>query len=185
MQSLNFSEVQLIDLRPFEDERGWLCESLPGALVKQFEAAQIGPIRQVNTVLSQHSVLRGLHFQAPPHAQAKLILCLQGEILDVAVDIRRGSATYAQSRAEVLRPFQRAMYVPAGFAHGFESLSQQSLVQYVILGGSYTPNSEGGLNPLDPELKLPWRSKELILHPRDRKWPNLSTFQSPFQQVQT
>lgn len=176
---MNGNEVQLIDLRQFRDARGWLCETLPGALLNELRPAA-GEVQQVNTVASHKGILRGLHFQAPPHAQGKLIVCLQGEILDVAVDLRRQSPHFAQSRAEVLKPFEKAMFVPAGFAHGFQSLSENSLVQYVIFGAGYAPQSEAGLHPLCPELQLPWH-QEPILNPRDQTWPQLKDFQSPFE----
>ena len=174
--------AQLIKPRRFGDERGWFCETYNqeryGALgitctfVQDNHALSIAPW-----------VLRGLHFQAPPKAQAKLVRCVRGAIWDVAVDIRRGSPTYAQwVAAELNAENGWQLFIPAGFAHGYITLEPSTEVEYKV-SALYAPGSEGGVIWNDPTIALPWptRRAEPILSEKDLRLPVLNDFVSPFE----
>lgn len=139
--------------------------------------------RQDNHVLSrQKGVVRGLHFQAPPHAQAKLMRVTRGAILDVVVDIRRGSPTYgAHFAMELSVENWRQLYVPEGMAHGYCTLSDETEVLYKT-SAEYAPASEGGLLWNDPALAIAWPvgAGAAIVADRDRAWPTLANLASPF-----
>ncbi len=145
----------LIETAAFEDHRG--------AFARLFCAAELaglglpGPIVQVNHSLTRiKGAVRGLHFQHPPRAEAKVVRCLRGRIYDVAVDIRQGSDTYLQWRAVELTPGNRlALCVPQGFAHGFQALEDDSEILYLTTQ-YYAPECEGGLRHDDPALGIAW-----------------------------
>ena len=128
-------------------------------------------------------VLRGLHFQAPPHAQAKLVRCVRGRIWDVAVDIRNGSPTYGRwTAAELTADNARQLYVPVGFAHGFVTLEPETEVEYKV-STYYDRDSEGGLIWNDPALGLPWPLPPggPKVSEKDKLLPGLAEFMSPFE----
>lgn len=163
------------------DERGFFSEVYKRSA---FEAAGV----MVDWVQDNHSystardVVRGLHFQGPPAAQAKLVRVARGAILDVAVDIRRGSPTYGRAESvELSAENWRQLFVPAGFAHGFCTLTPETEVLYKV-SAEYAPESEGGLLWNDPELAIPWPvdTDTAQLSPRDRGWPPLRILDSPF-----
>jgi len=140
-----------------------------------FERAGIrGEFVQDNVARSvRRGVLRGLHFQRAPHAQAKLVRCTRGKVWDVAVDIRRGSATFGRHLAMELSAEDAAvLYVPSGFAHGYVTLSDDSEVSYKV-DADWAPSSEGGILWNDPDLAIPWPLESPILNERDRGWPRL------------
>lgn len=157
-----------------------------GAFVETFRASALAPFgvthgwAQENQVLTAwRGVLRGLHFQAPPHAQAKLVRVLRGAIFDVAVDLRRASATYGRHVAtELSAENQSQIYIPAGFAHGYQTLSDDCEILYKT-SAEYAPQSEGGLRWSDPVLAIAWPLKAAC-STRDLRWPGFSDFQSPF-----
>jgi len=174
-------QPRLIRPRRFGDDRGWFSEV--------YNARRYGELG-VGTVFVQdnHSfsrdagVLRGLHFQRPPHAQAKLVRCLRGAIWDVAVDIRRGSPTYGRwVAAELSADNGLQIYVPVGFAHGFLTLQPDVEVEYKT-SDFYAPECEGGLIWNDADLALPWplSGADPILSPKDRELGPLADFDSPF-----
>jgi dTDP-4-dehydrorhamnose 3,5-epimerase len=118
-------------------------------------------------------VVRGLHFQKEPYAQSKLVRCTRGEIFDVGVDLRKGSSTFGKWVSASLSESNRNMlYVPRGFAHGFQVVSDTAEVQYSV-DNEYTPKYEGGLLWNDSALGIPWPIKNPILSERDKKWPTL------------
>lgn len=165
----------LVILRPrvFGDSRGYFFESFSE---REFERL-VGPVGfvQDNESLSQRGVLRGLHFQRPPHAQAKLIRCVVGEVVDVAVDIRPGSPTFGQHVAVTLSAENHLqLFIPEGFAHGFAVCSDSAICQYKCTD-FYAPETEGGIDPLDPELGIDWGIDltRAILSPKDRRHPTL------------
>jgi len=152
-----------------------------GSLSRLFCAEELGvfgwpgPVMQVNhTVTAACGTVRGLHYQRPPHTEYKLVSCLKGEIFDVAVDLRRGSPTFLQWHAERLSADNlRAMLIPAGFAHGFQTLSADCELIYVH-SASYAPDAESGLEACDPRLAIPW---PLAIHERsarDLSFPRLT-----------
>ncbi|HBX44879.1 MAG TPA: dTDP-4-dehydrorhamnose 3,5-epimerase, partial [Porphyromonadaceae bacterium] len=133
---------------------------------------------QDNESKSSYGVLRGLHFQKPPFAQAKLVRVIKGAVLDVAVDIRKGSPTFGQHVAvELTAENKRQLFLPRGFAHGFVVLSPETLFQYKC-DEYYHPESEGGIRWDDPSLKIDWKiaEKDILLSEKDKKNPFLQEF---------
>lgn len=174
VSALEIADVQVLTPRRFGDERGFFEETYNR---RAFEAAGItAEFVQDNQSLSRiPGTLRGLHFQAPPHAQAKLVRVARGAILDVAVDLRRASPTYGRwVSAELTQENGAQIFVPRGFAHAFVTLRPDTLVAYKA-DGFYDRESEGGLAFDDPDLAIPWPfpASELTLSDRDRAWPRL------------
>jgi dTDP-4-dehydrorhamnose 3,5-epimerase len=137
---------------------------------------------QDNESKSTFGVIRGLHFQRPPYAQSKLVRCVRGAVLDVAVDIRKESPTYGQHVAvELTEDNHRQIFIPKGFAHGFAVLSDIAVFQYKC-DEFYHPESEGGISLLDSELGIDWKisTDKAILSPKDTKHPLFKDFVSPF-----
>lgn len=172
--------VVILEPRVFTDARGYFFESYNK---KAFDEL-IGRVDfvQDNESCSSRGVMRGLHFQRPPHAQAKLVRCVRGSVLDVAVDIRRGSPTYGRHVSCLLTEHNhRQFFIPRGFAHGFAVLSDTAVFQYKC-DNYYCPESDGGISILDPSLGIDWgiSPEEAILSDKDRKHPLLSEFDSPF-----
>jgi dTDP-4-dehydrorhamnose 3,5-epimerase len=166
-------EVILVEARAFPDERGFFMETF-----KQSEFVRGGIRRnfvQDNFSFSRRGTLRGLHYQLNPAAQGKLVACLQGEIYDVAVDIRRGSPTYGQWVGVVLSAENRRMlWVPEGFAHGFQALTDGVMVWYKVTS-EYSPADERGIRWDDPALGIDWPLRgEALLSPKDRVLPTLA-----------
>lgn len=166
----------------FFDSRGYFFESFSK---RDFEK-NVGIIDfvQDNESKSSKGVLRGLHFQSPPFAQAKLVRCVEGEVLDIALDIRKGSETYGRSCKVLLSATEHnQFFIPKGFAHGFIVLSETAIFQYKC-DNYYAPQSEGGINICDPSLHLNiedlCKDSELQLSEKDKKYPSLKEFDSPF-----
>jgi dTDP-4-dehydrorhamnose 3,5-epimerase len=173
--------VRLLTPRRHRDDRGWFSETFRAA---DFASEGISAsFVQDNQALSHmRGTLRGLHFQAPPHAQAKLIRCLRGGVFDVVVDLRKGSPTYGKwVGAELTAANGRQLFVPAGFAHGYVTLEPETEVFYKA-SDYYAPESEGGLRFDDAEIGIEWPlpASELILSGKDRALPALRDFASPF-----
>ena len=172
--------VQIVDVKCFGDARGYFMETYRAA---DFAAAGItDAFVQDNQSCSHRGVLRGLHFQKR-HQQAKLVRAISGEIFDVAVDLRRGSATYGRWVGVVLSAEnRRQLYIPRGFAHGFQVLSEQAVFAYKC-GDVYHPEDEGGLMWNDPEIGIDWpvpENAELLLSEKDQHHQPLKDFESPF-----
>lgn len=170
----------ILEPRIFEDSRGYFFESFSQ---KDFNQ-QVGPVVfvQDNESKSSYGVMRGLHFQRPPFTQSKLVRCVKGSVLDVAVDIRKGSPTYGQHVAvELTEDNHRQFFTPKGFAHGFSVLSEIAVFQYKC-DEFYHPESEGGISILDEALNIDWRipTDKAILSDKDTKHPLLKDFDSPF-----
>lgn len=171
--------VILLEPDVFGDTRGYFLELHNE---KAFAEAGLGDLRfvQDNLSFSSRGTLRGLHFQAPPHAQGKLVKPLQGSVLDVVVDIRPGSPTYGQHYAvELHAETHQMLYVPPGMAHGFQVLSDQCLFFYKCTN-LYHPVADGGIAWDDPDLDIPWRDIPPILSGKDQRHPRLKDFVSPF-----
>lgn len=182
MDVINTAINDLVILEPkiFKDERGYFFESFSQ---REFEKK----VRKINFVqdnesMSSYGVMRGLHFQYPPFTQSKLVRCVKGEVLDVAVDIRKGSPTYGEHVAVVLsEENHRQFFIPRGFAHGFAVLSETAIFQYKC-DNFYAPQSDGGISIMDEELKINWMisNGDAILSEKDMKHSLLKDFDSPF-----
>ncbi len=170
--------VLLVEPRVFGDARGFFCETYQAA---RYAEAGIGArFVQDNVSRSGRGTLRGLHFQAPPHAQAKLVSCLDGSVFDVAVDLRASSLTYGQwFGAELSAENMRQMFVPEGFAHGFVVTSETALFSYKV-SGVYAPASEGSIRWDDPDLAIDWPVSDPILSAKDVGAPAFAALNSPF-----
>ncbi len=176
----NIEGVVIIEPHIFRDARGYFFESFSQ---REFDA-KVRPIRfvQDNESMSSYGVMRGLHFQRPPYTQSKLVRCVRGRVLDVAVDIRKGSPTYGQHVAvELSEENHRQFFVPRGFAHGFAVLSQTAVFQYKC-DNFYAPQADGGISIKDDSLGIDWRIpvSEALLSDKDTKHPLLRDFDSPF-----
>lgn len=173
--------VVVLEPRVFEDARGYFFESYS----KKVFDAEVCPVDfvQDNESCSTRGVMRGLHFQRPPHAQAKLVRCVRGQVLDVAVDIRRGSPTYGRHVSCLLtEDNHRQFFIPRGFAHGFAVLSDVAVFQYKC-DNYYCPEADGGLCITDSELCIDWgiALDDAILSDKDRRHPLLRDFVTPFE----
>ncbi len=168
---LEVPELILITPRRFEDERGWFMERF-----KQSEFSALGiedTFVQDNVSYSSYGVLRGLHFQIAPAAQAKLVTVLQGEIFDVAVDLRPDSASYGVwSGATLTAAHGETLYIPAGFAHGFLVTSPDALVFYKC-SAEYNPQCERGIAWNDPTIGIRWPIENPTVSEKDKKFPLL------------
>ena len=137
---------------------------------------------QDNESKSSYGVLRGLHFQKPPFAQSKLVRVIKGVVLDVAVDIRKGSPTFGQYvSVELTGENHRQFFIPRGFAHGFSVLSEEVIFQYKC-DNFYSPQSEGAIAWNDPDLNIDWRipAEKVVLSEKDSKHPRLKDWQNVF-----
>ena len=178
-------DVLIIEPRVFKDARGYFFESFSK---REFDE-KVTPILghsinfvQDNESMSRRGVMRGLHFQRPPFTQSKLVRCVRGAVLDVAVDIRKGSQTYGQHVAvELTEENHRQFFVPRGFAHGFAVLSDIAVFQYKC-DEFYHPEADGGISIVDNSLGIDWKisDAEAILSEKDTKHSMLKDFESPF-----
>lgn len=170
----------ILEPRIFKDARGYFFESFSQ---REFEE-KVGPVRfvQDNESMSTYGVMRGLHFQRPPYTQTKLVRCVSGRVLDVAVDIRLGSPTYGQHVAvELSAENHRQFFISKGFAHGFAVLSETAVFQYKC-DEFYHPEADDGISILDGSLGIDWRipTDKAILSEKDTRHGMLADFQSPF-----
>lgn len=173
--------VAVIEPRVFEDERGYFFESFSE---REF-SAEVGEYHfvQSNEAKSSYGVVRGLHFQLPPHAQAKLVRVAKGRILDVAVDIRRSSPTFGKYVAvELSDENHRQVFIPQGFAHGYSVLSEEAIVEYKC-DNYYAPESEGAVAWNDADLAIDWQipSDKIILSAKDKAHPSLAECETLFE----
>lgn len=202
--------VVIIEPRIFEDARGYFFESFSQREFDEKVAPIVGhtvTFVQDNESKSSYGVMRGLHFQRPPYTQSKLVRCVKGAVLDVAVDIRKGSLTYGQhvecllcahdeEGERIAREYENKshssflvspssmiglqFFIPRGFAHGFAVLSETAVFQYKC-DEFYHPEADGGISILDDSLGIDWRiADKAILSEKDTKHPLLKDFDSPF-----
>ena len=175
----------IIEPKIFGDNRGYFYESFSQ---REFDE-KVAPILghkinfvQDNESMSSYGVMRGLHFQRPPYTQSKLVRCVKGAVLDVAVDIRKGSPTYGQHVAvELTEDNHLQFFVPRGFAHGFAVLSETAVFQYKC-DEFYHPEADGGISILDDSLGIDWRipTEKALLSDKDTKHALLKDFDSPY-----
>ncbi|MDE2357101.1 MAG: dTDP-4-dehydrorhamnose 3,5-epimerase [Alphaproteobacteria bacterium] len=173
--------VKLIAPRRFADARGWFTETWSA---RHFEKLGVttGFVQDNLSRSIPAGVLRGLHFQAPPHAQAKLVRCARGRVFDVAVDLRRGSPTFGRwVGAELTAENGWMLFIPVGFAHGFLTLEPESELAYKA-SDVYAPETEGGLAWNDPDLAIPWplAGAAPLVSDKDAQLGALVGFESPF-----
>jgi dTDP-4-dehydrorhamnose 3,5-epimerase len=181
VESLAIPEVKLLTPRIYRDERGFFSETWNRRIFEQ--AGVGGDFVQDNQAYSrERGTVRGLHFQLPPMAQDKLVRCTRGAILDVAVDLRRGSPTFGHHVSAVLSAENWAqMWVPKGFAHGYATLEPDSEVVYKVTA-YFAPGHDAGIAWNDPAIGIDWRldGATPILSDKDRRLPPLADFSSPF-----
>ncbi len=179
IQPLRLAGAFEITLRPIGDERGYFMTTYHAALFRQH--GMVTDWAQENQSLSaRKGILRGLHFQLPPHTETKLVRVLSGAILDVMVDLRKASPTFGQWEAiELSAENRRMVYIPKGFAHGFCTLTDDVIVAYKV-DAYYTPEAQAGLRWDDPTLAIRWPVQEPLLSPKDRALPDFASFESPF-----
>jgi dTDP-4-dehydrorhamnose 3,5-epimerase len=173
---LSIPDVRLITPRRFSDDRGWFAETWSSRTL------DVGFCQDNMSMSGKVGTIRGLHFQKPPHAQAKLVMVLRGRILDVAVDLRRSSPTFGRHVAiELDAEKGHQLFIPAGFAHGFCTLEPDTMVMYKV-DGFYAPESDAGLLWSDPALAITWpvTPADAELSPKDQNLPRLSEIVSPF-----
>lgn len=167
--------------RVFKDDRGYFFESYN----KEVFDSLVGKVNfvQDNESCSKKGVIRGLHFQKPPFAQAKLVRCVRGRVLDVALDIRKGSPTFGQHvSVELSEENKLEFFIPHGFAHGFAVLSEEAVFQYKC-DNLYNPQSEGAVSILDESLGIDWKVckiSEAILSEKDKHNPMFKDLETPF-----
>jgi len=170
-KKLKIPEVILIEPKSFPDKRGFFMETY-----KQSEFAKSGikeKFVQENHSQSKKNVLRGLHYQDRPKAQAKLVRCVSGEIFDVAVDIRKNSPTYGKWVGVVLsEKNKKEIFIPEGFAHGFCVLSEKAEIIYKT-SREYSPKYEKGVIWNDPAINIKWPVKNPLISEKDSQWPTL------------
>jgi len=170
----------IIDPTVFGDNRGYFLESYNE---KEFKEV-IGNVSfvQDNESKSSKGVLRGLHFQKPPFAQAKLVRCIEGKVLDVAVDIRKNSKTYGQHfTTEISGENKKQVFIPRGFAHGFLVLSESAIFAYKV-DNTYAPEHDAGIRWNDPIVNVPWglSESEVLVSKKDAQLSFFTEFDSPF-----
>jgi len=169
------SGLTVVQRKHIEDNRGFFCRFY---CAEEFlEAGLQKPIAQINyTFTRKKGAVRGLHFQYPPHAEAKIVSCLKGEIFDVAVDLRKASPTFLRWHAEILSAAnQESLLIPEGFAHGFQTLTEDCEMIY-LHSESFHPQAEGGLNVADPRLGIAWPEAITELSDQDHAHPCISSY---------
>lgn len=177
MTAFHIPEVQLFRPRRFGDDRGWFSETWNRRVI------DLDFCQDNMSMSASAGTVRGLHFQRPPHAQAKLVSVLAGRIIDVAVDIRVGSPTFGSHVAVELSALEGdQLLVPRGFAHGFCTLEPGTIVMYKV-DGFYAPESDAGIFWADPDLAIRWPIpiEQAQLSPKDMKLPRLRDISSPFR----
>lgn len=178
-------DVLIIEPRIFNDSRGYFFESFSQHEFDEKVGKILGhniTFVQDNESMSSYGVLRGLHFQRPPYTQSKLVRCVKGKVLDVAVDARKGSPTYGQHiSVELSEKNHRQFFVPRGFLHGFAVLSDTAVFQYKC-DEFYHPEADGGVNIQDGSLGIDWKISmdDAILSEKDTNHVLFSDFESPF-----
>ncbi|MFO0996678.1 MAG: dTDP-4-dehydrorhamnose 3,5-epimerase [Alphaproteobacteria bacterium] len=177
VESLAIADVKVLTPRKFSDHRGYFCETYSTATLPN-----LGFVQDNVSMSAQAGTVRGLHFQEPPFAQAKLVTVLRGAIFDVAVDIRKNSPTFGHwVGVELTGETLKQLLVPAGFAHGFCTLVPDTLVFYKV-DAHYAPAHDRGLRWNDPAIGIPWpiAAEKAVVSDKDRQQPLLAELKTPF-----
>jgi len=173
-----FTGLYEIEPRVFEDARGYFYESYSKSVFQHHGI--VADFVQDNQSLSQKGVVRGLHFQAPPFAQGKLVRVIKGSVLDIALDIRKGSPTFGKHHSVLLSEENKKLFwIPAGFAHGFSTLEDNTVFAYKCTE-VYNKPSEGCVLWNDPELGIGWQVSHPIISEKDLQGTRWAAFESPF-----
>lgn len=161
--------VHILKAKPIGDNRGYFERFF---CAEEFKEAGFNfPVAQMNHSYSRKGILRGMHYQLPPHAEFKIVRCIRGEVYDVAVDIRKGSPTFLQHVGVKLSAAEHNyLLLPKGTAHGVLSLSEEFEILYLV-STPYCAEAERGLNPLDPALNIKWPGEILQMSPKDESRP--------------
>ena len=176
---LAIPDVKLLEPRVFGDSRGWFYESYNAETLKEL-GIDVTFVQDNRSFSALKGTLRGLHFQTAPHTQSKLLCCTRGELLDVAVDLRKGSPTYLQHVAVRLSAEnKRMLFLPKGFAHGFLTLTDNVEVFYKV-DDFYSPACDRSIRFDDPALAVPWGVSDPILSEKDKQAPLLCDSDADF-----
>lgn len=168
--------IKTLQLPAFHDDRGLFVKSFNDSLFKSWGIDFV--VRESYFSISKRDVIRGMHFQLPPHQHAKIVFCPQGAILDVAVDLRKESDTFGQCFSELLSAENnKAFYIPEGFAHGFKALTENAMTYYLV-SSEYNQTHDTGI--AFDSIYFDWESGHPIMSDRDRGFPALKDFVSPF-----
>ena len=177
---LRLNGTYQIDLAPHCDERGYFMRVWDEQLARQ-HGLTTAWAQESQSLSRRKGIIRGLHFQRPPHAETKLVRAAAGAILDVFVDLRKGSGTFGQwDSLELSGENHRMVYIPRGFAHGFCTLTEEALVVYKV-DARYAPDSEGGVRWDDEDLQIKWPSGDPFVSDKDKRLPSFKDFVSPFE----
>lgn len=177
----NVDGVVIIEPRLIRTQNGYFFESFSEKEFK--EKVSDVDFCQDNESMSHYGVIRGFHFQRPPFAQSKLLRCVEGKVLDVAIDIRKSSPTYGKHvSVELSADNHRQLFIPQGFAHGFSVLSERAIIQYKC-DNFYHPEAEDGISVMDNSLGIDWQIPidHAVLSEKDTKYVWLKNFDSPFK----
>nr|WP_294169696.1 dTDP-4-dehydrorhamnose 3,5-epimerase [uncultured Sphingomonas sp.] len=173
------ADATLVEAVVRGDERGSFARTMDRALFEE-HGLKADFVQQNTSVSAQAGTLRGMHFQLRPHTEAKFVRCIRGAIVDVIVDIRRGSPTFMQhGKFELSATNNRMLYVPEGFAHSFQTLVDDCEVTYLVTA-AYAPDAERGLRWNDPRLGIEWPLPVTTISPKDASWPLLETDEPDF-----
>ncbi|HSW70957.1 MAG TPA: dTDP-4-dehydrorhamnose 3,5-epimerase family protein [Gammaproteobacteria bacterium] len=173
IQDLPLAGLKQIIRRAISDQRGSFQRLYCQQILEQHSILE--PIAQINlTHTRKKGSIRGMHYQNPPYGETKVVSCLRGKVLDVAIDLRQGSPTFLKWHAEILSPdLNNSLLIPKGFAHGFQTLTEDCELLYFHTA-AYHPQAEAGLSPFDPRLNLDWPLSVTELSDRDRNHPLLT-----------
>jgi dTDP-4-dehydrorhamnose 3,5-epimerase len=177
------NRICLLRPRRFADDRGWFSETWSRRSFAAATGTDVEFVQDNHSLSRQPYTLRGIHFQRPPHAQAKLVRCVRGRILDIAVDLRKGSPTFGTWQGvEMSAENGLQLYLPAGYGHGFLTLEPDCEVVYKV-DDVYAPDCDGGIVWDDPDVGIDWglpADTMPVLSPKDAGLPRLADFDSPF-----
>lgn len=175
-ESISLPDARLITMPAFSDDRGAFIKTFHETMLK--EAGIDFTLRESYFSISKKDVIRGMHFQLPPHHHAKIVFCPKGAILDVIIDLRKGSPTFGQSFAhELSEANHMAYYIPEGFAHGFKSLTEDAITYYLV-SSEYSQQHDTGV--LYNSIGFDWELDDPIISQRDLSFPTMNDFDSPF-----
>jgi len=182
IKALDIDGIFLVTPKRFADDRGYFSEVFKAHVFNEAIGKTIDFVQDNHSYSQKRGTVRGLHFQSPPHAQGKLVRCPRGSIVDIAIDVRKGSDTYGQHvRVELSEKNGQQLWVPAGFLHGFVTLEDDTEVTYKVTD-YYAPECDGNVFWNDADLGLDWGidPADAVLSEKDKKAPKFRDFQTPF-----